>query len=344
MTRKTLWTVVGAGIAGIVLTLAVLWSTGQLGFASAGTGVPAVAPASPPGIVTLDPDNVAASGIEVTALQSTTTRASTGAVGTVVDLSPLADLTSSAASAEAQWRAARARSALSSAAYQRDKALFADDQNVSQAELQTARAGAAADRAAVDAARASLASATFALEQQFGPAIGRWPLGPAAQALAAHRSVLVQVSTAAEVGMPPQRVRLTAASGRTVTARYVSPAVRTDPRIQGNSFFYIAPADRDLLAGATVNIALPRGPQLTGAMVPSDSVIVWQGQSWIYRQTASGRFRRVAVDTQVPVDGGYLDPALAAGTRIVTRGAQLLLSQEMQPPPGAAPAGGDDDD
>jgi hypothetical protein len=79
-------------------------------------------------------------------------------------------------------------------------------------------------------------------------------------------------------------------------------------------------------------------------VVPSDAIVVWQGESWAYEQMAPGRFRRIPVSTQLPVDGGYLDTVIAPGTVLVTRGAQLLLSQELQPPPGAAPAGGDDDD
>jgi hypothetical protein len=35
---------------------------------------------------------------------------------------------------------------------------------------------------------------------------------------------------------------------------------------------------------------------------------------------------------------------LRRGQRVVVRGAELLLSQELKPPPGARPAMGDDDD
>lgn len=343
MTRKTIWTILIAGAAGIVLTLIVLWSAGWLGSTAPSAAALAEPPGSTPGVVAIDPDAVAASGIGVSSLQSATTRASTSAVAAIVDLSPLADLAGAASSADAQRRAAQARSATSSAVYARDKALYADNQNVSRAELQGAEASATADRAAADAARTSLVNAKFALEQQFGPVIGRWPLGRVGQALVQRGDVLVQVSTPANVGRPPQQVRLTMAGGRTVAARYVSPAMRTDPRIQGGSFFYVAPADPELLAGATVSVALPQGPELTGAVVPSDAVVVWQGESWAYQRSAPGRFRRIPVNTQLPVDGGYLDADLASGVVLVTRGAQLLLSQEMQPPPGAAPAGGDAD-
>lgn len=349
MTRKTLLTILIAGFAGIVLTLTGLWGAGWLGSGAPSITAPATtAPATPPastlGLVTLDPDAVAASGIVIASLQSATTRQSTTAVATVVDLSSLADLVSTASSDTAQWQAAQARSAASGATYARDKALYADNQNVSQAELQSAGASATADRASVDAARASLTNATFALEQQFGPVIGRWPLGAVGRSLTQRRQVLVQVSTPAYIGQPSQQVRLTTASGRTITAHFVSAAVRTDPRIQGASFFYVARADSELLAGATVSVALPQGPQRTGAVVPSGAVVVWQGESWAYQRIAPGRFHRVPVSTQVSVDGGYLDSALAPGSAFVISGAQLLLSQEMQPPPGAAPAGGDDDD
>ncbi|MDE2623663.1 MAG: hypothetical protein KGM83_10795 [Betaproteobacteria bacterium] len=344
MTRKSLPLIMIAGVVGILLTLAVLWFAGLLGPPVSVTTTPAAPGTTAIGTVSLDPDEVTASGIVVTLLKPATARASTDAVATVVDLTPLADLISTASSAAAQLRTAQSRSAASSAAYTRDKALYADNQNVSQAELQGAAASATADIAAADAARTSLRSAAFALEQQFGPVIGRWPLGPIAQSLAARRQVLIQISTPADVRGPPQKVTLALGNGRPVAARYVSAAVRTDPRVQGASYFYVAPADPALLAGSTLGVALPQGPQLTGVLVPSEAVIIWQGESWAYQRIAAGRFRRAPVSTGTPVDGGYLDPSIAPGTALVTRGAQLLLSQEMQPPPGAAPAGGDPDD
>ncbi|MGN6278985.1 MAG: hypothetical protein ACTHM8_09730 [Sphingomonas sp.] len=343
MTRKTLSIALIAATVGVLLTLAVLWGGGWLG-SDAPSVAPAAIPDTSPRVVQLDAAAMAADAIAFAPLHAATTRVSTNAVATVVDLSPLADLVSAATSAAAQFQAAQARSAASGAVYVRDKALYADNQNISLAELQSAQATATADHAATAAARAALTNARFALRQQFGPVIGRWPLDAIGKALEQRRDVLVQVSTSAETGPPPQQVRLTLPSGRTITAQYVSPAVRTDPRIQGASFLYVVPAEPSLLAGATVSAALPQGPALSGVLVPADAVVVWQGASWAYQQTAPGRFRRVSVSTQVPVDGGYLDTRLAAGSRLVTRGAQLLLSQEMQPPPSAVSAGGDDDD
>ena len=343
MRRRNLFSILTAGVGGIFLTLLVLWLAGWLGSPRSPAGTPSAA-VTPAGFVTLDPNEASASGIVVKSLRSASAKASAQAVATVVDLSPFSELIGRASAADAQWHSTKARSAASSAAYERDKALYADNQNVSQAEFQNAEASATADRAAERAARESLNSAIFAMTQQYGPVIGRWPLVPTAQSLLARRQVLVQVSMAGSVSKPPADITLESGGGQTIAARYVSPAVRTDPRVQGASYFYIAPADPELLAGSTLGVTLPQGPQMTGALVPADAVVVWQGESWAYRQTAPGHFRRIVVNTAIPLDGGYLDSSITPGSAFVIRGAQLLLSQEMQPPPGVAPAGGDDGD
>lgn len=343
MRRRNVFSILAAGVGGIFLTLLVLWLAGWLGSPQSPAGTPSAA-AAPSGFVTLDPKEVAASGILVTPLRSASARASAQAVATVVDLSSFSDLIGRASAADGQWRSTKARSAASSATYERDKALYADNQNVSKAELQSAEASATADRAAVRAARESLNSAIFAMTQQFGPVIGRWPLVSTAQALLSRRQVLVQVSMAGNTGKPPPGITLESGAGQTIGARYVSLAVRTDPRVQGASYFYIAPTNPELLAGSTRGVTVPQGPQMTGALVPADAVVVWQGESWTYRQTAPGHFQRIIVNTAIPLDGGYLDPSITPGSAIVIRGAQLLLSQEMQPPPGVAPVGGGDGD
>jgi hypothetical protein len=57
---------------------------------------------------------------------------------------------------------------------------------------------------------------------------------------------------------------------------------------------------------------------------------VWsEGKAWAYVQTAPNQFSRRELATDAPVDNGYFASAgFAAGTKVVSRGAQTLLSEE----------------
>ena len=72
---------------------------------------------------------------------------------------------------------------------------------------------------------------------------------------------------------------------------------------------------------------------MTGVVVPDSAIFHAQGQSWVYFAPAAGEFVRHPVDTRIATPKGYLvRSGLAAGTSVVVRGAQLLLSEELKAP------------
>jgi hypothetical protein len=71
--------------------------------------------------------------------------------------------------------------------------------------------------------------------------------------------------------------------------------------------------------------------RVSGALVPTEAVVQWEGLAWAYVRRGAGRFVRVRVDTDHPVDGGWLvTGGLTAGDTVVVRGAQQLLSEEFR--------------
>ena len=112
---------------------------------------------------------------------------------------------------------------------------------------------------------------------------------------------------------------------------FVSPATRTDPKIQGVSFFYLAPANSSVLPGMNVLSFLSSGRPISAVTLPAEAIIWWQGRAWVYRHTSSGTFTRAEIATDLPAPGGgYVVKDFAPNTEIVTRGAQLLLSEEFR--------------
>ena len=284
-------------------------------------------------VVTFDTATLARSGLEVEALQTQPHRVEATAYGAVLDLTDLADARGAVTAAAARVEKARAALAASSAEFKRVRALHADERNASDKALEEATARWRGDEADGRAADAALVAQLASARQRWGAVVSGWLErgSPELEALLAQRQGLVQVT------LPPGTLLKSAPATATVrdggaaavAARLVSPAPRTDPRIQGASFYYVAPAAPGLLPGAVVEAFLPAGPAVTGVVVPAAAVVWWQGRAWVYVEDGPGRFVRREVTTDAPVPGGWFVTAgVTAGGRVVVRGAQMLLSEE----------------
>ena len=76
-------------------------------------------------------------------------------------------------------------------------------------------------------------------------------------------------------------------------------------------------------------------------LVPNEAIVQWNALAWVYLEREPRHYRRVRVLTDRPTSSGYLVAvgALTPGDRVVTRGAQQLLSQEF----GSQSTGTDED-
>jgi hypothetical protein len=148
-----------------------------------------------------------------------------------------------------------------------------------------------------------------------------------------HRDVLVQVTVppgSAPDNAPPVAM-VERAGDPPVRLTLLSPAPRTDPRVQGTSYFYRAPADQRLMPGMDVAAILPVGGPLDGVGVPATSLVWHQGRAWIYLQTAPDRFVRRPVATERrTVAGDIFSDTISPSARAVIQGGQLLLSEELR--------------
>ena len=173
-----------------------------------------------------------------------------------------------------------------------------------------------------------------------------------AKDLLQHSKVLIQVTLPAgtPLAQAPQAASIKTTTGRRVQIEFISEAPRTDPQIQGVSFFYTADAASGALAGMSVIAFLPVGLPAPGFAVPASAVVWLQGRAWVYLQTAVKAFERHKIPTTEPQPGGgYIVPAPAASPGhqvsgpamdgeanglptdepLVVNGAQMLLSQEF---------------
>jgi hypothetical protein len=286
-------------------------------------------------VVTLDNQTQRNSGIESTRLESTPFQQQVRAYGMVLDLARLTDLSNNYANAKAQLQTAHAKLVASKAAFERAQTLYKGQAAVSLAQLQTAEAAFSVDEAAVAAAESHVRTLSATAYQEWGAALAKSLIdgSPLITRLIERQDFLLQVTLPPGVSIPavPETGAIQTGQNAREEITFISPATRTDPRIQGASFFYVTPAKSDVLPGMNVLSFLPSGKAVDGVTIPASAIVWWQDKAWVYRRIDPERFARTEIATDLPTTGGsYIVAALPNGAEVVTRGAQLLLSEEFR--------------
>lgn len=295
------------------------------------------------GLVTLTVDAAAqaASGIQLRALSATEGAAGATVYGTVMDLQPLADLSSRYAATKADLDAAKVAADTAKAEFDRTQTLYADVQNASLKTLQAARSASIAATAKVKSTQASLDATVTAARQQYGAAIAGWIASPASADLARlldRRDVLLRVVfSGGQSGAAPALLEATGDGVAPFEARLVSASPQADPGIQGQAYYYRAATQ--LGAGARIIARAPAGASAkAGVLVPASAIVWYGGQPWAYVHTGKHNFQRRAVDARFPQDGDFfVADGFKPGDLVVVRGAQLLLSEESRAQGGSQP-------
>jgi hypothetical protein len=286
--------------------------------------------------ITLDDNAKSRSEIETIPLTNAMQAQTLRAYGSVLDLQSLTDLANKYASAKAETETQEAKRDLSQANVTRARALYdGGQQAISKAQLEMAEETFRIDAAALAAANSQLATLAHTAIQAWGEVLGKAVTGasPLLLALIERRELLVQVTLRADQSVKkiPEDAFVEIDTGRRAPLRFVSFAAATDPHIQGESFFYTAPAGSGLLPGMNVMAFVPTGQIVTRAKVPASAIVWLQGRAWAYFRSGPKSFvrREIATDAPAP-DGGYFIKEVAEATEIVSRGAQMLLSEEFR--------------
>ncbi len=286
-------------------------------------------------VLTLDAEAQRQDGIAIVTLKNASHHDELRAYGTVLDLQPLTELASGYTNAKAQLQMAQAKLVASQTAFARAQKLYKDQQNVSAAQLQAAEAAFRVDQAGAAAAESQLRTLAATAQQSWGPVLGQAVVDapPLLARLIARQDLLIQVTLrpGQSIAEPPANAVVQLDDGSRVPLQFVSPATKTDPRIQGLSFFFTAPARSGLLPGMSAAALLPSGHAIEGAVVPPLAIVWGQGRAWAYFRTAPKTFARRAIATDLPASkGGYVVQGLPDNTEVVVQGAQMLFSEELR--------------
>jgi hypothetical protein len=289
-------------------------------------------------IITLDAEAQEAVALKLETLPHGKYQDQVRAYGTVLDLTTLTTLNTNYVTAVSQLNTAKARVAASLPAYTRAQALYA--KNIGNlVQVQSTEAALIADRAAVEAAESQVRTLRATALQEWGPVIGNSMVagGGLINRLIERTEFLLQVTLPPGTHLedvPAEASVEVGDSARRAQVRYISPATRADPRIQGITYFYAATANSGVLPGMNVRVFLANGAPVDGAIVPNAAIVWWAGRAWVYRRLSDTTFSRQAIPTDMPAEKGtgYVVPATLFAPReeIVVAASQLLLSEEFR--------------
>lgn len=272
-------------------------------------------------------------GLEVTTLTATLTRAQVTFPAVVLSAQDLATFRNAYVATQAQLQKSRVEADVARKEYTRLKTLFEQSQNISEKSLQSAEGALRANEADVRAGEQQLNLQESVVRQEWGSVVANWAVenSPELQRIFDQHEALVQMTLPSDATFgAPKTISLEMPGATRTEASLVSTFPRVDPRIQGRSFLYIALAHLGLTPGVNLLAHVSVGSPMKGLIVPTSAVVWSEGQAWTYQETASERFTRRAVPTDVPVEKGFfVTQRFSSGDKVVTQGAQALLSEEM---------------
>lgn len=286
--------------------------------------------------VTLDETARQKGGIATTRLQAADHQRMIRAFAVVLPIQELVDLHNAYAAAKAQLDSARATLSTSRQEYLRLKGLHADDRNISEKAVQLAEAAFRSDEARTRAAQEACMTIERNARQQWGETLATAILNgsPPFTRLTSLQDALLQVSVPAGESLLslPDTVRLQTGESTSVEASLTARLPRTDPRFQGVTLVYrTARKSFDFPAGVNLPVLLPSGKSITGLNIPATAVVWWQGNAWVYVEISPGQFTRRELAADLPLaDGWFVTQGFSVDEAVVSRGAQLLLSQELR--------------
>ena len=286
-------------------------------------------------VITIDDETQQRSGIKTDALVAVAHQEEIRAYGMVLDVARLTELSNNYNRAQAEVQTAQAKLSMSRATFDRATKLYTQTKAISEAQMQSAEAGFVTDQASLAAAQAQVRSLTASAYQDWGSVIGKSLVDQSETVarLIERQEFLLQITLPPGVvlTLPPATAAVESGKSTRTKITFVSPATHVDPKIQGVTLFYAAPAESSLLPGRNVLAFLPTGKIIDGVGVAASSVVWWQDRAWVYQRTGPDKFERVEIATDMPAPGGgYIVAGMPPDVEIVSSGAQLLLSEEFR--------------
>lgn len=268
----------------------------------------------------LDHDAQEKAGLKIEPLSATPLPSEAKAWGRVLDPTPLvAQL--------AEIDAARIALEASRKEHDRVKILVAQE-NAPARVLEAAAVALGKDSIALEAAQQKLQLAWGKEIAVDAPVLAR--------SLIAREAALVRVDVPAGEGLKAAptgaRVALFGAEDQPAEAEYLAIAPAADPLTQGQGFLLLLKTNPPAPGTALTAWLKIAGDPQKGILAPRAALLRFAGSVFVYVQTDDEKFERREVTLLRPAaDGWFIAGAIKATDKVVTTGAQQLLSAEFKP-------------
>ena len=277
-------------------------------------------------------------GLETSRLESIDVQMEDKTIATVIDIQGLLDLRSEYRNILAQRDIASTRYKNSSKLLEQLEVLHKEASNISMRELQQTRASWEEDRARVHAANIELENIRDNMIQKWNVELTELALDEKSELferLIKREEVLILLSLKADQKLSPDSaflyVNKTDDRKQAIKAFLVSSAPFTDKALQGESYFFRVDADK-LRINMRLHAWLPETGFIgTGIYIPAEAVIWYAGNPWAYVQVDDESFHRRSLINPIEISDGWLvKENFEVGDKIVIKGAQTLLSEEIK--------------
>jgi len=285
--------------------------------------------------VILDSVTMSRNGIELTRLSARMGRVALVLYGSVIVPESILNDASDFSSARGAYESATSRRAVSEKELQRLKTLN-ENKSVSDKVLEEANSQYVLDKNGEATALRNLELIKARIVLKWGDRISNW--------IFKNDSILSRLIKGEfeliEVGVPMtdtlikkyQTALITTPSGSNIKARFLGFSGVADPVFQGRALFFLARSlNQELVPGMNVVAHVFSGSARAGVLVPKSAIVWYKSLPWVYYEKAPGEFSRVMISTELPQFDGYLvTGTLKSGDVIISKGAQLLLSEEFK--------------
>ena len=294
--------------------------------------------------VRLTDEIMSRSGIQTSSLQVVSHLHEARATGLVVDFQPLLRRRTNYHKAGSDLILAEESLQASERVYERLRVLHKERANVSLRQVEEARFRMTENKARKVSAAQLMQNIRTETMQKWGKELSGWALGSKESGserssyfdrLLQKQDVLIMVTLPPDLTLPEETsfVFINTHPERSTSrkAYLISPASHTNLLSQGVTYYFRTPAENMRIGMHLSAWVIVSDEVETGVDVPLASVIWYGGEPWVYVQVEEDLYSRRPVAAYRETDfGWFITDTFEQNEKIVIRGGQLLLSEELR--------------
>ncbi len=288
-------------------------------------------------VVRLNTETQKLSGIETITLKPASHHSEFTAYGKAINLQPLLALRNRYLLALTERSSAKAKFKQAEQNINRQQDLYSQGVS-SKRSLQEQQAQWQSSKAQADATHFQGKAVIDEALLLWGKELTDWALSSDSDKLSAFLSghqKLLQITLPTNKHLPEsvRTIYIEASGNRSKAnkAELISVATRAETVAQGESY-YFQTGNKNIITGMNVTAWIPeRNEQMTGVIIPKSALIWYMDQALVYIKTSEETFsRRTLNHYSASAEGYFIPDAIKPGEQVVTKGAQMLLSEELR--------------